>query len=444
MKIGKTLPDDCTLLPVTGGMLLVSRGHAVFCRVPDQEIEAIGCVLSGRQSPDDLGDSLLDSLREHGFFGPPRAAAAEVASVQIQVTNECNLACAYCCTNSGSPRTNETTLAKLLSVVRQIPEVLGPNTGVALLGGEPLLVPWVVQLAHEILALGLKLTIFTNGVRLADDQCAEQVATLVRRGAKVRVSLGGPDAATCDAISGGVRFHSSLLGIQKLAELGAQVSVDLMMMPQNVNTIVAEVGRLRERLPDRTPLALGVLYRSGREGGEHLFPSRAELEAELDRIAFEAGVSIPAAERGPVMDRRDGCVCAAGKQIHIRSDGTLFRCFKMEEQVGHLDTIGFVAAAQALRGRPRRASDSPVCAECALASLCGGGCRSENLLYTGCADIPPCGAWRVRVLSELLAEDRIAAVEWPVAFLLDEARRRGIPIPSDVLPRVSSRHLVEV
>jgi hypothetical protein len=56
---------------------------------------------------------------------------------------------------------------------------------------------------------------------------------------------------------------------------------------------------------------------------------------------------------------------------------------------------------------------------------------------------PPC-PWRVRVVSELLAEDRATVVEWQVAFLLDEARTRGIETPPDLVPRYPSRHLMEV
>ena len=82
--------------------------------------------------------------------------------------------------------------------------------------------------------------------------------------------------------------------------------------------------------------------------------------------------------------------------------------------------------------------------DCALATLCGGGCRSENLLYSGDPDVPPCGPWRVRVVSELLAEDRVTALEWPVAFLLAEARARGIETPEDVVPRQTSRHMTDV
>jgi radical SAM protein with 4Fe4S-binding SPASM domain len=132
-----------------------------------------------------------------------------------------------------------------------------------------------------------------------------------------------------------------------------------------------------------------------------------------------------------------------GKHVHVRSDGALFSCFKMEEQVGHLNTVGFSAAARWVREHPHYASDLPTCSDCPLATVCGGGCRSENLLYTGDPDEAPCGPWRVRVMSELLAEGRVTAVGWPVAFLVEEAASRGIDAPVDLAPRHASRHLVD-
>ncbi|MBN2393743.1 MAG: radical SAM protein [Anaerolineae bacterium] len=436
------LPRDCTLLPVTDGALLVSRDHATFCRIPPGEVETTRAVIAGDAALETLSSPLHADLERHGFFGPPRPPRHDAPTVQLQLTNACNLACAYCCTNSGGPRADEISYERLLDVVRQIPETLGPQTAVALLGGEPLLVPWALDLAGEIVRLGLPLSIFTNGILLADDTIAARTARLVQDGALVRVSLGGPDPATCDDISGARRFEAALRGIHKLAAYGGQATVDLMFMPQHVNAIASELAQLRQRLPPHTPLTFGVLYMSGRETGAHLFPGRAALDDALDRVAFEAGEAIPAAEIAPVTHRREGCGCALGQHVHVRSDGALFNCFKMEEQVGHLDASGFAAAAQTIRAHPHRAVDLPTCAACPLATLCGGGCRSENLLYTGDADVPPCGPWRVRVLSELLAEDRITAVEWSVAFLLHEAHRRGIETP-DLRPLHPSRHLID-
>jgi radical SAM protein with 4Fe4S-binding SPASM domain len=437
-------PRDCTLIPISAGALLVSRDHAVFCRVPVGEVDTVRAVAAGAAPLAALSPSMISDLDQHGFFGPPRPSKPDAPTAQLQLTNACNLACAYCCTNSGKPRRAEVSFGQMLQVVRQIPEALGARAGVALLGGEPLLVPWCLDLASEIVELGLGLTLFTNGVRLADDAVAEKVARLVVRGAEVRVSLGGPSLQTCDAISGASRFDAALIGLRKLAGFGGRANVDLMFTPQNVDAVARELPALRKRLPSGTPIALGVPYMSGRETGDHLFAGHAELEAALDRVAFDAGEAIAAPKKSSQTYRREGCSCALGQHVHVRSDGALFNCFKMEEQVGHLATTGFAAAAREVRAHPYRAASLPICAACLLATLCGGGCRSENLLYTGSPDEPPCGPWRVRVMSELLAEDRATVVEWRVAFLLDEARTRGIETPPDLVPRYPSRHLMEV
>jgi radical SAM protein with 4Fe4S-binding SPASM domain len=425
-------------------MLLVSREHAVFCRISLDDVAAVRAVINKKALPDSLESSLHDDLERHGFFDPPRQPRPDAPTVQLQLTNACNLACAYCCTNSGSRRAQEVSYTHMLDVARQIPEVLGARTSVAILGGEPLLIPWALDLADEITQLGLHLTLFTNGILLADADVARKAGRLVQQGMQVRVSLGGVSATSCDAISGTQRFDAALRGLHNLAAFGGTATVDLMFMPQHVEAVARELPMLHQQLPASMPVALGVLYLSGREAGEHLFGSRAELESALDRVAFDAGVSIPAAQTSPVTYRREGCGCALGQHLHVRSDGALFNCFKMEEKVGHLQTIGFAAAATFIREHPHRANTLPTCADCPLATLCGGGCRSENLLYTGNPDTPPCGPWRVRVLSELLAEERVTAVEWPVAYLLQEARARGIDTPGDLRPRQQSRHLIDV
>lgn len=436
------LPES-VLLPLSEGALLVSPTHAVFCRIVPQEAPAVEQVLTGQAPLGSLSQALLKELERHGFFGPPRRAKDDPPTVQLQLTNRCNLACKYCCTNSGRPRPHETTYEQFVEVLQQIPEAFGRRTGVALLGGEPLLVPWALPLAETALKQGLELTIFTNGVPLAERSLAEAAARLMRQGLKIRLSLSGPTQASCDDLAGAQRFAAALAGIHNLARAGGAATVDLMLTPQQAREIAAELPQLRRRLPPKTPLALGVLYLSGRETGQHLFASRLELEEALDRVAFEAGEVIPAAQPAPLAYRREGCGCAAGHHIHMRSDGALFNCFKMEEQIGRLGQDSFLEAAAWAQAHPHTARESRTCRDCPMNTLCGGGCRSENMLYTGDANEPPCGAWRVRVLSELLAEERVSAVEWPVGFLWQEAKRRGIEAPEGLGARFVSRHLVD-
>jgi radical SAM protein with 4Fe4S-binding SPASM domain len=438
-----SLPGDSQLLPLRSGALLVSRARATFCRVPPAETRAVDDVLRGAAASAALTPALRADLRRHGFFGPPRSAEPGQPAVQLQLTNDCNLACAYCCTNSGRPRERELDLATAARIVREIPAAFGPDTRVGLLGGEPLLVPWALDLAEVVLAERLHLTIFTNGTRLADPELARRVASLSRRGAEIRVSLAGPTAALCDSESKAPRFDAAVRGLQQLARFGGRASVDLMLPPHQVDAVVAHLRELLARLPPATPVRVGLMYLSGRETGQRVFRSSDALESALDRIAFGAGVRIPAAERAPRVPQRDGCDCALGRHLHVRSDGALFGCFKMEEKVGSLASEGFLEAARRLRASPHRARDQHPCAGCPLVGICGGGCRSENLLYTGRPDAPPCDTWRVRTLSELLAEDRVSAVEWPVEHLLAEAHRRGIDAPLRLEPVTRSRHLVD-
>jgi len=435
-------PSDCTTLPLFNGELLVSRSHALFCAIPATHVSLVHELLDGSDDVN-LPDSLVNSLRGHGFGGPPRTAKPPSPSVQIQLTNACNLACSYCCTNSGVPRQQEIDRSTAFAIIDDVVSVHGPGTRVSLLGGEPLVVPWAIDLAECIVQHGLQLTIFTNGLLLHDEPLAKRLGALGKQGAQVRVSLAGATAESCDRVSHRPRFDAVIRGIHTLSRFGPPAHVDLMLLPDQVEEVAQQLTTLRALLPPQTPIALGIAYLSGREKGANLFASRAELERALDRISFEAGEVIPAARPQPLADRREGCSCALGHHLHVRSDGTLFTCFKMEERVGDLRSMSFSQGLRSLQKHARPVELLAYCKDCPLATLCGGGCRSENLQYTGDGDVPVCGPWRVRVLSELLAEDHVTALEWPATHLLAEAHARGIEGPAALYPVVPSRHLID-
>ena len=437
------LPPDCVGLPLFSGELLVSRSHAVFCRIPQEHVASVRRVLAGQDRLAALDSAVREALERHGFFGPARRPAPESPSVQLQLTNACNLLCSYCCTNSGRSRSAELGLEQYVRIVEDVRRLMGPRSRVAILGGEPFLLPWAIDLCERIVDLDLVLTMFTHGLPLADEALAARVAALTRRGAQLRLSLAGATAETCDALSGTDRFAGALRGLHAVVGCGGTAIVDVMLLPQYVAEVADHLADLRRRLPPQTKITLGILYLSGRETGAHLFGSRAELEVALDKVAFDAGERIAATPPSPLAERREGCSCALGQHLHVRSDGALFTCFKMEEKVGDLGVERFADALAAVHAQPHPAVRLPKCADCALNTICGGGCRSENLQYTGDPEEPACGPWRVRVLSELLADDRPSAAEWPAPHLLSEARARGIEAPAALTPVIPSRHLLD-
>ncbi|MBN2341168.1 MAG: radical SAM protein [Deltaproteobacteria bacterium] len=437
------LPADSEFLPLFDGALLVSAQHALFCKIPAIAVDSVRAVLSHTHPFEKLPPTIQETLMVHGFVHPKPLVSPQKTKVQLQLTNACNLKCSYCCTNSSVARKDELDVGAFEQVLRDVRLLLGEGTKVSLLGGEPFLVPGAIGLAESALELGLQPTIYSNGMVLFDDdEMLGHVAELTQKGVQMRISLASAAAHSCDALSGTKRFDAVVEGLQKLAQRGGHADVDIMLMPQNAEEMSQEFRILKKRLPSHFKISIGVLYLSGREKGEHLFFSNDELEQALTDISFEAGENIDAPLPSPVMPRRDGCDCAVGYNLNVRSDGSLFSCFKMEERIGHISTLSIKEALAHLRENPHPASSLQTCKNCPLQSLCGGGCRSDNFLYTGSGE-PYCAPWRVRVVSEMLAEDRIEVVNWSVGHLYAEAQKRNISVPNSLPPTLPSRHCLE-
>jgi radical SAM protein with 4Fe4S-binding SPASM domain len=439
-KVSMTLsmPEDSTLIPLEQGALLVSRSFAVFCFVPKKSASAVKRVLAGKTDISALDPSLSAELARHGFFGKPRQAAPAEPTVRFQLTNRCDLACEYCCTDSGEKRAVELCFEDWRHLTDEALRVERRPIIFSLLGGEPFLSPCAVPVSRYIQSKGAALTIFTNGIALADEACADEVADLIRNGAKIRISMAGPEKKSCDRLSGNKRFEPALKGIFNLAKRGAAVSVDMMVFPQTVSDIARHFDEFQTMLPRGTVVSFGIAYCGGREQGAHMFDTRKDLEAAMDRIALESGTAIPPPARSPTAPRREACRCAFGHDMHIRSDGMMFNCFKMEEPLGIYPQMSLEAAWRLAKTRCTPAPLLDACETCPLATLCGGGCRSENILYTKKGDVPMCGPWRKQVISEMLAEDNVKVLEWPTLYLVNEAKRRGLDAPVEASPKFRS------
>lgn len=438
----KALPSDTVILPTKRGGLVVSRSHATFCGVDSSDLPAVEAVIADPTIA--LRPEIAARLEAHGFFGAPRPPPPSKRTVSLQITNACNLRCGYCCTNSLHPRDEELGLDAWKKVVDDACTTFGARVRFGIIGGEPLVIPWALDLAEYIASKNdVHLAFYTNGIGFRDPEYAARGAALIRRGFEVRVSLAGATAETCDRQSGMPRFDRALVGLHAVAAHGVTADVDVMLFPEDLADVATHLPALRRALPPGTHLSIGFAYHGGRESGGRVFASRSELESAFDAIVLEAGEEIAAPATGPLANRREGCNCALGNSLNVRSDGRLFGCFRMEEEVGDLRQASFGETLVALGKAPRPASSLAPCSTCALATLCGGGCRTDNLLFNGDANAPPCGPWRVQVLSELLSEDRVSCLEWTLPQLAGEASARGIEAPDLSRTVQISRHLRE-
>lgn len=433
-----TVPP-ATLHEQRGARHLLVWGEVAQWLVVDGELHALLGRLDGRR---DLGAALRDharafrrplpqvaaevqavlpELRARGLLRAPGEAAltpapepVSLASVTVNLTNRCNLRCAFC--YNADRRTAEQPVAALMDGVAAAGALLEPGASFIVLGGEPLLdLPRLLEGLDR--AAGLFSTpalIATNGTRLD----AGAIRELARRRVEVQVSLDAPTAARHDASRGAGVFDLALAGVRRLvasgvptilsqvytrdslSELEPMLDLGLHLGVQEVRFIpLRRVGGGRDATassPD--PLAT---FRALME----LLDRRPELARLLRRDWFTILHTLCRASA-----RRTSC--GIGRRVVlVDADGAVYPCpnhTAPEHRAGDVtreplaEILLRSPVLQALRAR-YDVSVYTRCRTCAFRHWCAGDCRGEVLSVTGdpAAPSPRCAELR-RVHAEML------------------------------------------
>ena len=134
----------------------------------------------------------------------------------------CNLACKYCITES-APSSPKRGLSKerMLRLSQQAKE-LG-FTGIGITGGEPFLLPTLVDLLNDITDI-LPVTVLTNGT-LFNPRRLKKLQILVSKSLRFQISLDRPDPIQNDSMRGPQNFAKVLDAVPKLIDIGLQVRI---------------------------------------------------------------------------------------------------------------------------------------------------------------------------------------------------------------------------
>lgn len=149
------------------------------------------------------------------------------SDLRVSLTDRCSLRCTYCMPAEGVPwlpGDHLLTTAELLRLVG-IAVDLGVRT-VRLTGGEPLLRPDVLNVVRGVAALGVEVSMTTNGLRLPELAGALRDAGLER----VNISLDTLDRETFQALANRDRLVETLAGIQAAKDVG--------FAPVKINTVL--------------------------------------------------------------------------------------------------------------------------------------------------------------------------------------------------------------
>ncbi|MDQ4114448.1 MAG: radical SAM protein [Actinomycetota bacterium] len=182
------------------------------------------------------------------------------------LTYACPLRCIHCYSESGR------RAARMLTrddAMRVVDAVIGARpTQISLSGGEPLLVPWLFDVAHRLENAGVSVTVFTSGW-VMDEKAAESLAGSVT---SVAVSVDGATPRIHDFVRG---RNGAYAKVMRTLELLSQVKRD------------------RESADARC-YSLGVDYTLTRSGNQDLAQFVSGITSHFPEIDFvRFGAVIP-------------------------------------------------------------------------------------------------------------------------------------------------------
>ncbi|MGW1072082.1 radical SAM protein [Streptomyces sp. NPDC002537] len=184
------------------------------------------------------------------------------------MTYSCPLRCVHCYSESGRRPSRQLDHAQLLQVADALIS-LRP-LGIALAGGEPLLVEGVLEIAERIARADIPVVLYTSGWHV-DRPLAGQLLEVFSR---IAVSLDGATADVHDRIRGRARsFERALRALAFLDEASRDLAargtgpgtfgIDCSLMRSNIHQLEEFCADIAPRFPAMRHLIFGVTVPSG-------------------------------------------------------------------------------------------------------------------------------------------------------------------------------------
>ncbi len=161
-------------------------------------------------------------------------------SVDLDITNECNLRCGYCYHFSGPGDVGkDLPKEEWLRFFEELSRCAVMS--VAMAGGEPFLRGDLRELIAGVVKNRMRFSILSNGTLIADEMAAFLFST--NRCDGVQVSIDGSKPETHDAARGDGSFSRAMTGIRRLLEHHVPVQIRVTINRYNVSDLEA-IARL--------------------------------------------------------------------------------------------------------------------------------------------------------------------------------------------------------
>jgi radical SAM protein with 4Fe4S-binding SPASM domain len=326
-------------------------------------------------------------ILEKHFFSDPEPhqyTGAGLQAVHLNLTNKCNLQCIYCYAGDRAPSEDALSREDWFSLIESI-NTIGSRTTIELTGGEPLLVPYAIDLAAFARQRGNRVHLLTNGL-LIDRETA---AAMKENVDLVRISLDGSTPAIHDYHRGAGSFAAASRAVDLLISAGAPVQVSMTVTQKNLHDIAqmaARFGSLVSFAPlFRTPRVRGLrsLWITGRAYYRALLsvPGLNPLNCLYSCLQQASSARI--------------IKCSIGDaEISIANTGDVYPCHLLHlpaflaGNIKHQPLDAIYRNSDRLQAlRSLNVDRIKGCSVCDIRYICGGACRARSFYEKSRIDV---------------------------------------------------------
>lgn len=314
----------------------------------------------------------------------------------FELTARCNFRCPMCYVHQDGQQERELTTDQWISLAKA-----AADRGMVfalLTGGEPFLRKDFFEIYDAMCAMGLMVSINSNGSMLLGEILGRLLEAPPFR---INISLYGGCRETYQEMCGRDAFEGVVDSIRTLKERGVDVSLNLSITPWNcgdlerIEAIAREIG-----VPVRATTYMYPPARLDGAGSRRLTAlEAARYKVEWDLLSLEKQAFLNRAERMKALSCAEQKSCAVdldagvgcragGTSFWLTWDGRMLPCGMMPYPAVSALELGFDAAWEEIRARTRGIRAPAACASCEKRDICSV-CAAVRVAETGSFDQVP-------------------------------------------------------
>jgi radical SAM protein with 4Fe4S-binding SPASM domain len=313
------------------------------------------------------------------------------SSIQLYLTLRCNQSCLFCFNRSisGSAFCKDMDVRDAFALSRLL-----TGAGICeidLLGGEPMLVPWIEDFVGCVADSGIALNISTNG---SSPDALHSLSQIRSDLINVGVSLHG-FSRIHNTLVGADNFSKAVTGIKKMIANGKAPIVKSVLTRENMHEIHSLVHHLGDLGVKKYFLLHEDIIGTRKTPPNFSYPEFRAFYAKLKEEYGETMyIGFVAASGFYKYGKQSSSRCDAGtKKIAVMPDGTVFPCnlfsgFK-EFCLGNIfrESVDEILKHPILDYFRQYAGDNRCeLRDCEYYSACAGGCPAHSYSYYGTMD----------------------------------------------------------